>query len=78
MTYEKNTQESSKYTPRAESALAFAADEALKCGQNQIGTLDILLGLTRETEGLAVQVLLNLGVKIENVRKEVTAIMPRA
>lgn len=63
-----------EYTPRAESALAIAAEEASKCGQNQIGTLDLLLGLAQENEGLAVQALLLMGVTIEDVRKQVIAL----
>ena len=62
------------YTPRAESALEIAADEAAKAGLGSVGTLDILLGLAQENEGLAVQALLLMGVTIEDVRKNVIAL----
>ena len=58
-------------TPRAKKVIEFAIEEARALNHNYIGTEHILLGLLRETEGIAAQVLMNLGLKLENVRQEV-------
>lgn len=58
-------------TPRAKKVIEFAIEEARALNHNYVGTEHILLGLLRETEGIAAQVLLNLGLKLENVRQEV-------
>jgi ATP-dependent Clp protease ATP-binding subunit ClpC len=57
--------------PRAKKAFEYAFEEAKKLGQNYIGTEHILLGLLREEEGIAAQVLLNLGVELEEVQEAV-------
>ncbi|HEY8343876.1 MAG TPA: ATP-dependent Clp protease ATP-binding subunit [Bacillota bacterium] len=59
------------FTPRAKRVLEMAFDEARQLGHNYIGTEHILLGLIREGEGVAAQVLKNLGVDLENARKQV-------
>lgn len=59
------------FTPRAKRVLELAADEARQLGHNYIGTEHILLGLIREGEGVAAQVLRNLGADLDKVRKEV-------
>lgn len=59
------------YTPRAKMVLELAYDEARRLGHNYIGTEHILLGLIREDEGVAAQVLLNLGVDLDKARSEV-------
>ncbi|MCM8792719.1 MAG: ATP-dependent Clp protease ATP-binding subunit, partial [Candidatus Omnitrophica bacterium] len=59
------------FTPRAKKALELAAEEARNLGHNYIGTEHILLGLIREGEGVASQVLMNLGLDLETVRNEV-------
>ncbi|NMB11140.1 MAG: ATP-dependent Clp protease ATP-binding subunit [Firmicutes bacterium] len=59
------------FTPRAKRVLELAFDEARQLGHTYIGTEHILLGLIREGEGVAAQVLRNLGVDQERVRKQV-------
>ena len=58
-------------TPRAKKVLEFSLEEARTLGHNYIGTEHILLGLLRENEGVAAAVLVNLGIKLEDVREEV-------
>jgi len=60
-----------RYTPRAKRVLELSLDEARSLGQNYIGTEHLLLGLLREGQGVAAQVLRNLGLKLETVREEV-------
>jgi len=59
------------FTPRAKKVLELALEEASQLGHNYIGTEHLLLGLIKESEGIAARVLLNLGVKLEDVREEV-------
>ncbi|MBN2317375.1 MAG: ATP-dependent Clp protease ATP-binding subunit [Sedimentisphaerales bacterium] len=58
-------------TPRAKKVIEYAIEEARSLNHNYVGTEHILLGLLRESEGIAAQVLMNLGLKLENVRQEV-------
>ena len=58
-------------TPRAKKVIEFAIEEARSLNHNYVGTEHILLGLLRETEGNAAQVIMNLGLKLEDVRQEV-------
>jgi len=58
-------------TPRAKKVIEFAIEEARALNHNYVGTEHILLGLLRETEGIAAQVLMSLGLKLEDVRQEV-------
>jgi ATP-dependent Clp protease ATP-binding subunit ClpC len=55
---------------RAINVIKFAIEEARALGDNYIGSEHILLGLLRETDGIAAKVLTNLGVKPEDVRKK--------
>ena len=59
------------FTPRAKKVLEFAMEEARALDHNYVGTEHLLLGLLREQEGLAAQVLMNLNLKLEDVRNEV-------
>ncbi len=59
------------FTPRAKKVLELAMEEASNLGHNYIGTEHLLLGLIKENEGIAAQVLLNVGIKMEEVREEV-------
>jgi len=59
------------FTPRAKKVLELSLEEASNLGHNYIGTEHLLLGLIKENEGIAAQVLMNLGVKLEDVREEV-------
>lgn len=63
------------FTPRVKKVLEYAIEEARAMGHNYIGTEHQLLGLLREQEGVAAQVLLNLGVKLEDVREEVIELL---
>jgi ATP-dependent Clp protease ATP-binding subunit ClpC len=63
------------FTPRAKKALEFAHEEAVNLGHPYIGTEHLLLGLLKETEGVAAQVLLNLGAKLEDAREEILGIL---
>jgi ATP-dependent Clp protease ATP-binding subunit ClpC len=66
------------FTPRAKKALELAAEEARSLGHNYIGTEHLLLGLIREGEGIASQVLLNLGLDLNRVRNEVLELLGSA
>ncbi|MCX5669245.1 MAG: ATP-dependent Clp protease ATP-binding subunit [Candidatus Omnitrophica bacterium] len=66
------------FTPRAKKALELAAEEARSLGHNYIGTEHLLLGLIREGEGIASQVLLNLGMDLNSVRNEVMSLLGSA
>ena len=57
--------------PRAKKVIEYAMEEARNLNHNYVGTEHLLLGLLREQEGVAAQVLMNLGVKLEDVREEV-------
>jgi ATP-dependent Clp protease ATP-binding subunit ClpA len=59
------------FTPRAKKVLELSLREALQLGHNYIGTEHILLGLLREGEGLAAQVLVKLGADLNRVRQQV-------
>jgi hypothetical protein len=63
------------FTPRAKKVLEFSLREALQLGHNYIGTEHILLGLLREGEGVAAQVLTKLGVSLERVRALVVQLL---
>ncbi len=59
------------FTPRAKKVLELSLREALQLGHNYIGTEHILLGLIREGEGVAAQVLVRLGADLNRVRSQV-------
>lgn len=63
------------FTPRSKKILELALREALQLGHNYIGTEHILLGLLREGEGVAIQVLVNLGVDLEKLRGQVLQLL---
>jgi len=58
-------------TPRAKKVIEYAIEEARSLNHNYVGTEHILLGILRESEGIAAQVLLDIGLKLEEVRQEV-------
>jgi len=66
------------FTPRAKKVLELSAEEARSLGHNYIGTEHLLLGLIKENEGVASQVLLNLGLDIEKARNEVMSLLGSA
>ena len=59
------------HTPRAKKVIEYAMEEARNLNHNYVGTEHILLGLLREQEGVAAQVLMNLGLRLDDVREEV-------
>jgi ATP-dependent Clp protease ATP-binding subunit ClpC len=63
------------FTPRAKKVLELSLREALQLGHNYIGTEHILLGLIREGEGVAAQVLLALGADLDKVRSAVIQLL---
>lgn len=62
-------------TPRAKKVLALAQDEASRWGVNYVGTEHILLGLIREGEGIASQVLAGMGADSDKIRRQVVAML---
>lgn len=63
------------FTPRAKKVLELASEEASNLRHNYIGTEHLLLGLIRENEGVAAQVLMNLNLKLDDVREEVLELL---
>ena len=63
------------YTPRAKKVIELAIEEGQSLGHNYVGTEHLLLGLIREGEGIAAQVLTNLGVDLTRGRKSVLALL---
>jgi ATP-dependent Clp protease ATP-binding subunit ClpC len=59
------------FTPRAKNVLQLSLSEARQLGHDYIGTEHILLGLIREGEGVAAQVLVRLGAELDRVRQQV-------
>ncbi|MBI4718671.1 MAG: ATP-dependent Clp protease ATP-binding subunit [Planctomycetes bacterium] len=58
-------------TPRAKKVIEYAIEEARNLNHNYVGTEHLLLGLLREQDGVAAQVLMNLNLRLEDVREEV-------
>src|SRR6516225_6358924 len=58
-------------TPRAKKVIEYSIEEARDLNHNYVGTEHLLLGLLREQEGVAAQVLMNLGLSLDHVREEV-------
>jgi ATP-dependent Clp protease ATP-binding subunit ClpC len=63
------------FTPRAKKVLELALGEALSLGHNYVGTEHILLGLTRESEGVGARILKDLGVDADRARHEVSRVL---
>ncbi|MGB3682119.1 MAG: ATP-dependent Clp protease ATP-binding subunit [Rubrobacteraceae bacterium] len=72
---EEGTGGQAPFTPRSKKVLELALREALQLGHNYIGTEHILLGLVRESEGVAARVLNNLDVDPDKVRREVVRML---
>jgi ATP-dependent Clp protease ATP-binding subunit ClpC len=62
-------------TPRAKKVIEYAMEEARALNHNYIGTEHLLLGLLREKECVAAQVLMNLGLKLDDVRRDVLNVL---
>jgi ATP-dependent Clp protease ATP-binding subunit ClpC len=63
------------FTPRAKRVLELAKEEAGNLGHDYIGTEHLLLGLLRESEGVAAQVLESMGLKLDEVRQEILEVL---
>ena len=61
-------------TPRAKKVIEFAMEEARNLHHNHVGTEHLLLGLLREQEGIAAQVLMNLGMQLDDVKEAAQAV----
>jgi dihydroneopterin aldolase len=72
---EENPGEQAPFTPRSKKVLEFALRESMQLGHNYIGTEHILLGLVRESEGVAARVLSNLDVDPDKVCREVVRML---
>jgi ATP-dependent Clp protease ATP-binding subunit ClpA len=59
------------HTPRAKKVIEYAIEEARNLNHNYVGTEHLLLWLLRDSEGVAAQVLMNLGLRLDDVRREV-------
>ncbi|OQX90479.1 MAG: ATP-dependent Clp protease ATP-binding subunit ClpC [Candidatus Coatesbacteria bacterium 4484_99] len=64
-----------KFTSRARKVIVLARDEAERFNHNYLGTEHILLGILRDGEGIAIQAIENLGIDIEELRKEVESLL---
>jgi hypothetical protein len=62
-------------TPRAKKVIEYSIEESRSLGHNYVGTEHILLGLLRDEETVAAQVLMNLGLRLDDVRSGVLAIL---
>jgi ATP-dependent Clp protease ATP-binding subunit ClpC len=62
-------------TPRAKQVIQYSIEEARGLNHNYVGTEHLLLGLLREREGLAAQVLMNLGLRLDSVREEILQLL---
>ena len=62
-------------TPRAKKVIIYSMEEARNLNHNYVGTEHILLGLLRVQEGVAAQVLVNLGLSLDGVREEVLSLL---
>ncbi len=72
---DKVTMDKQSPTPLAKKVIEYAIEEARSFNHEYIGTEHILLGLLRESEGTAAQVLVNLGLSIERVRMEILKLL---
>ena len=65
-------------TPRAKKAVEYAIEEARRLKHNYVGTEHLLLGLLKEHDGVAAQVMMNLGLKLDDVREEILTTLGQA
>lgn len=72
---EKARPQGISYTPRAKKVIELAIEEGQALGHNYVGTEHLLLGLLKEGEGIAAQVLTNLGVDLKKARREVIQLL---
>src|SRR5262245_28823261 len=63
------------HTPRAQKVIDYSVEEARNLNHNYVGTEHILLGLLRETESVAAQILMNLGLELERGKRELLILL---
>jgi ATP-dependent Clp protease ATP-binding subunit ClpA len=73
---EESMETQAPFTPRSKKVLELALREAMQLGHNYIGTEHLLLGLIRENEGVASQMLAGMGVEADEVRRELARMLP--
>jgi ATP-dependent Clp protease ATP-binding subunit ClpC len=66
-----------RFTEKAQNVMKYAQEEAIRLGHNNIGTEHILLGLIRESEGIAAKALRALGLDLDRIREEVESLIGR-
>ena len=59
------------FSPRVKDVIQFSKEEAIRLGHNYIGTEHLLLGILREGEGVAIELLIILGLDVKSLRKKV-------
>jgi len=59
------------FSPRVKDVIQFSKEEAIRLGHNYIGTEHLLLGMIREGEGVAIDILIGLGVDVKSLRKRI-------
>jgi ATP-dependent Clp protease ATP-binding subunit ClpC len=64
-----------KFSQRVKDVISFSREEALRLGHDYIGTEHLLLGIIREGEGMAVQVLTSLGVDLFELRRNIESVL---
>jgi ATP-dependent Clp protease ATP-binding subunit ClpC len=73
---EHDSEDEIPFTPRADAVLKYAGKEAASSARQRIDTEHILLGLTRETEGVAMVILMELGLGPKTIRREIMRMLP--
>lgn len=64
------------FSPRVKDVIAFSKEEALRLGHDFIGTEHLMLGLLRDGDGKAIEILTNLSVDLDNLRRKVEILSP--
>ena len=59
------------FSPRVKDVIQFSKEEAIRLGHNYIGTEHLLLGIIREGEGVAIDIMITLGVDVKALRKKI-------
>ena len=60
-----------RFSPRVKDVITYSREEALRLGHDYIGTEHLLLGLVRDGEGMAIRVLISLGINLQELRHNI-------
>ena len=60
-----------RFSPRVKDVITYSREEALRLGHDYIGTEHLLLGLVRDGEGMAIRVLVSLGINLQELRHNI-------